>query len=165
MIPVGFTLLEALLASALLAMTIAAITVPFTTAANNAHIDARNALAVSLAEELMEEILAKPFADDHPETARNPGPESDETARSLFDNIDDYDGYFEPAGAVVDIEGHAADDPAAGGLSRRVAASYVHVSGQDTSQPPTFIRVVVTVAYDDQPIVTLWRLVYAVGGQ
>ena len=69
----GFTLMEALLATAILAMAIFAITMPFSTAAASEQLDGRQTLAVALAQEMMEEILAKPF--DDPNGASTPGPE------------------------------------------------------------------------------------------
>ena len=160
----GFTLLEALLAAVVLAMAVAAITVPFTAGARNEQADARRTLAVAFAQEIMEEILAQPFEDDDPQFARNLGPELGETDRCFFDNIDDYHGYEESAGGIADIAGWFVNDPAAVGLSRRVTAQYVYVSGQDLSNPADFIRLTVEINYRQNPIVRLTRLVYAVPG-
>ena len=156
----GFTLIESLLASVVLAATIGAVTLPFTSAAKNQQIEARMSLAVCMAEELMEEVLAQDFLDDNPVYARNVGPDPGESARGAFDNVDDYDGYFEGAGEVADIEGNPESDPAAYGLSRQASVEYVYVSGQDTSLLPTFARVTVAVRYKSQPVVSLTRLVY-----
>lgn len=158
----GFTLLEALLAAVVLAFAAVAITVPFASAARNEQIDGRRTLAVSLAQELMEEILSRPFEDDDPSYARNAGPDPGEGTRSLFDNIDDYDGHTEPPGAVADMGGDVVDSWISEGLSRHATVSYVYVSGQEMSEPPSFVRVVVEVRYDGRPVVTLTRLVYAV---
>ena len=155
----GFTLLEALISAVVLAMAITAITMPFTVGAQNEQADGRRTLAVSLAQEMMEEILAKPFSD--PQDDSQGGPEPGESSRSLYDNIDDYDGYIESEGNIKDYNGVVIDEPAAVGLSRNVAATYVYISGQDTSEDPTFIRVTVEVKYRDQTTVTLTRLVYA----
>ena len=155
---VAFTLAEALLASAVLAMAITAITMPFTAAAQNDQVNARRTVAEALAQEMMEEILAKPFAD--PQGATVPGPERGETSRNLFDNVDDYDGYVETDGNIADAGGAPLDDPPAAGLSRHVWAAYVYIDGQSPADPPTFVRVVVDVRYLGQPIVTLSRLVY-----
>ncbi len=158
----GFTLLEALLAAVVLAFAAVAITVPFASAARNEQTDARRTLAVSLAQELMEEILSRPFMDGDPSYARNAGPDPGESTRSLFDNVDDYDGHTEPPGAITDMAGNVVDCSVSEGLSRRATVSYVHVSGQEMSEPPTFVCVVVEVRYAQRPVVTLTRLVYAV---
>lgn len=106
----------------------------------------------------MEEILSKPF--DDPQGASVPGPEAGETRRSRFDNVDDYHGYAEAPGHIADANGAVINTPASQGLSRSVVAQYVYVSGQDVGQPPTFIRVQVTVTYKGAALVTLTRLVY-----
>ena len=152
--------MEALIAAAVLAMAITAITMPFTVGAQNELADSRRTLAVSLAQELMEEILNKPFSD--PQGASNPGPEADEHSRSEFDNVDDYDGFVDLAGNIADSAGTIIDEPASVGLSRQAFATYVYISGQDASNDPTFIRVIVEICYQDQVVITLTRLVYAV---
>jgi MSHA pilin protein MshD len=155
----AFTLIEALLAAVILAMAVSAIAMPFTAGAQNEQVDARRTLAVSLAQEMMEEILTKPF--DDPAGVMTPGPEPGETSRNTFDNIDDYHGYTEPPGCITNLDGQFINTPASVGLSRYVTATYVYVSGQDTGQPPSFIRVSVVVKHRGLPLVTLSRLVYS----
>jgi hypothetical protein len=146
------------LAAVILLTAISAITLPFVAGARAEQVDARMCLAVSLGQEMMEEILAKPFLD--PQGATTVGPDAGETRRSRFDNVDDYHGYSEAAGQIADAAGAFITTPAAQGLSRQVTAQYVYVSGQDTGQPATFVRVTVTVAYNGSALVTLTRLVY-----
>ena len=117
----GFTMIEALLSASVLAMAITAITIPFTAAAQNEQVDARQTVAVSLAQEMMEEVLSKPFED--PNGSSSLGPEPGESVRSLFDNIDDYDGYTEPEGLIAGISGAFISDPAATDLSRSVLST------------------------------------------
>ena len=155
----GFTVTEALLAVSLLAMAVTAITVPFTAVAHNEAEDARRCLAGLLATEMMEDVLAKPF--DDPDGPSSPGPEAGETARSDFDNVDDYDGYSESSGAVASMSGAVMDDPGATGLSRHVDVDYVYVSGQDTDGAATFARVTVRVDYEGDEVLTVARLCYA----
>ena len=132
----GFTLTESLQASVILAMTMASVTIPFTAGARCEQQDARRAMSVSLANEMMEEILAK-----------------------SFDDVEDYNGSTEET-ILVSSGSDDSNDPAADGLSRHVTASYVYVSGQDTTEDPTFIRVTVEVKYKGDPVVTLTRLIY-----
>jgi len=155
----GFTLTEALLAAVILATTITAITMPFTAAAQNEQVEARHVMAMSLAQELMEEILGKPFYD----AGRSliPGPSASETTRWEFTNMDAYDGCAEAPGNIMALDGQLVTDPAAAELSREVSATYVYVTGQDTSKDATFIRITVTVKYRSQTIITLRRLIYA----
>ena len=154
----GFTLAESLLAAVLLLAAISAIVLPFAAGARAEQADARMCLAVNLAQGMMEEILAKPF--DDPQGASTPGPETGETRRSRFDNMDDYHGYAESAGQIADANGVVIRTAVSGDLSRWVSAQYVYVSGQDTGQPATFVRVTVTVAYKGAVLVQLTRLVY-----
>ena len=158
----GFTLIEALMASAVLAMAITAITMPFAAGAKNEQVDARQTVAVGLAQEMTEEILSKPF--DDPNQTSTPGPEPAETSRRRFDNVDDYDGYSEAPGGIEDVNGIVIMDGAAAGLSRHVSAEYYYVTGQDMGKEPTFIRVTVEVRHNGNPLVTVTRLVYDVPG-
>ena len=155
----GFTLTESLIAATILAMAVTALTMPFTAGARNEQSDGRRTTAATLASEMMEEILAKPFND--PDGPSDPGPEVGESTRGDFDNIDDYDGYSETAGNVSSPSGSNLSDSSANGLSRHVSASYVYVSEQEESGEPTFISITVEVRYNGDPIVTLTRLAYA----
>ncbi|MCY2931996.1 MAG: prepilin-type N-terminal cleavage/methylation domain-containing protein [Planctomycetota bacterium] len=157
----AFTLIEAMIASVILAVTVTAVSLPFTAGAQNEQDSARVTLAVALAEELMEEILSKPFAD--PNGVQTPGPEAGETGRSLYDNIDDYHGYSEADGQIKDVNGVACTGLLAKGLSRGALAEYVYLFGQSTAQSPSIIRVTVTVSYKGRAVSTLQRLVYRNG--
>ncbi len=154
----GFTLLESLLASAILALAVAAVMMPFTAGARNEHVDRRRTVAAGLAQEMMEEVLSRPFEDPH--GASSPGPEPGEAARAGFDNIDDYHGHNEAAGNVTDFAGAPATDAGATDLSRHVTAQYVYVSGQDVADPPTFVLATVEVRHVGRTVATLKRLVY-----
>jgi hypothetical protein len=104
---------------------------------------------------MLEEILSKSYSDGR----YTPGPTPGET-RATFDCMTDYDGYAESAGSIVASDGNVVVDPASPGLSRSVSAKYVYVTGQNTSVNPTFIRIAVTVSYQNQPLITLTRLVF-----
>ncbi|MCD6304484.1 MAG: hypothetical protein J7M21_05935 [Planctomycetes bacterium] len=161
----GFTLIEALMASVILAIAVIAVLMPFTAGARCQQDEMRRTTAVGLAQQLMEEILSKPFeepddGDDYAESPSDFGPEPGETSREDYSAIDDYDGYTEPAGAIVDGDGEVVTDPSAEGLSRRVSVQYVYVAGQKAGSEPTFMRVIVEVAWQGRPLVTLTRLVY-----
>lgn len=157
-LPAAFTLAESLLAAAILAIAVAAVTVPFASAARNEQADARRTLALGLSQEMLEEVLTRPFLD--PDGASTPGPGNDETSRDLFDAIDDYDGYTELPGQIATIDGVVMSGSAATGLSRHVSAEYVYVSGQSTGGGPTFIRVTVAVKFNGDTIAEVTRLAY-----
>lgn len=157
----GFTLAESLLASAILAMAVTATTLPFTAGAGNEQHDARLSVAVSLAQEILEEILSRSFED--PQGASQLGPEvaENQADRTTLDNLDDYDGLVESSGNITDMAGVRMTDPIAEGLSRSVSAAYVYLSGQDVTLAPSFIRITVEVKYNGESLVKLVRLVYS----
>ena len=165
----GFTLAEALLACVILAMVSSAIVVPFAAGARSEQDGARRTVALSLAEDLMEEILAKPFKDpeaSYEEDWQTPGPGTGETYadRSTLDNIDDYHGLIEPVGTIQPAMTSQASDPLASEMSRLVKIAYVHLPGQDPHQAPNVCQVVVRVFWKDTELVRLSRLVHDYGG-
>jgi MSHA pilin protein MshD len=153
----GFTLAEALIASTVLAIAVTAITLPFASAAQNEQADGQMTIAVSLAQEMMEEIILKPFAAIDPNFPL--GPEAGET-RSTFNSIDDYNGYFEAAGNIRDFSGAVCTDPLAAGLSRLVSVNAAHVPGQSASDPYTFVLVKVAILQGSREVACLSRLAY-----
>ena len=153
----GFTLLEALLASSLLAVVVIGVTVPFAAGQQSQLEDARRSLGMCLAQELMEEILTKRFND------QGMGPEGTELRRSDYDCINDYNNYAESAGQITDNCGHTVGDPASIGLSRQASVSYVTVSGQGNPPQPTFASISVEIKYHGDKLLTLTRLVYCPG--
>ena len=156
---VGFTLAEGLLAASILAITVVAVTVPFSLGARNQLAEARATIAATAAQDMMEEILSLPFED--PDGDSDSGPEWGESSRSQFDNVDDYDGFFEDEGEITGFDGTPVDDPAAARLSRLVSVEYVFVAGQESAGEANFVRVEVEVRYRGEPAVTLTRLVYS----
>lgn len=139
----GFTLVEVLLASAILSFVTLAI-VQAVTAGQSRTLDSlKRARADALAEVLMEEILSKPYTD--PDEAGAIGPEGDEAARSDFDNVDDYHNYLESAGALAD---HAGSVYPAGYqvFDRSVAVVAVTNSVADLGGDHTGVQVTVTVS-------------------
>jgi len=161
----AFTLMEALLAAVILAIAIGAVIMPFTVAMRTQVLEARQTQAVSLAEALMEEVLLRPFEEpgdgnEDPEPVGCFGPDLGESSRADFSAIDDFHGYTDLAGTITGPDGKVIDDPAAEGLSRHVTVQYVYVTGQDPAEDPTFLRVVVEVRHESEPLVTLTRLVH-----
>jgi len=100
----GLSLAESLLAAVLLALAVMAISMSLAAGHMQSHHAAQTGRAMRLAEELMEIILALPYYD--PQGVSLEGPEAGESGRKGFDNIDDFHGYVEPAGAVTDMAGN-----------------------------------------------------------
>lgn len=101
----AFTLVEVLIASAIIAFAVAAISQAVVSAQMQTYEALHDLRGMSLAEALVEEAIALPYAD--PEGASTPGPESGETTRALFDNVDDFHGFTEAAGTLTDVAGVA----------------------------------------------------------
>jgi type II secretory pathway pseudopilin PulG len=161
--PRGFTLVEAVIATALLVLVAAAVLQPFQIAATLRDEEAHRTSATFLAEQLMEEILARPFDDPDGDSA--PGPESDESTRADYDNVDDYHGHTEPAGQLTDATGEAIDDTIARDLNRSATVEYVYVDQQSGQEDPTIALVTVSVFRAGQRLVRLSRLVRAPDGE
>jgi Tfp pilus assembly protein PilV len=149
----GLTLIESLVAAAILAMVVIAVAVPFAAARSNEQADARMTMAAHLAQEMMEEVLSRPFSDG----VGVAGKETGET-RATFNCMDDYDGYTEAAGAIAAADGRLCTDPAAAGLSRVVSAKYTKVQGSPNN---SYMRIVVTIKYQNQPLLSIARLAYS----
>lgn len=103
----ALTLLEALMASVLLAVVVTAVSQALLAGQMQSYEALHRARAITLAEALMDEILRLPY--DDPDGASAPGPEAGESGRGLYDNIDDFHGFSESAGAVADAAGTLHD--------------------------------------------------------
>ncbi|MEM9414201.1 MAG: prepilin-type N-terminal cleavage/methylation domain-containing protein [Planctomycetota bacterium] len=99
----GFTLLEVLIASMILAFATLGLVQAVSAAQAQTYDALRRARATALADALLEEVLSKPYADPQAETAV--GPDTGESGRDDFDNVDDYHGFAEAAGALSDHAG------------------------------------------------------------
>jgi type II secretory pathway pseudopilin PulG len=154
----AFTIAEALMAGTILAIVSATATLPFAAGLQQNVESARLEQAVALGQAMMEEILARPFTDPN-NSSMTPGPESDETSRDKFDNIDDYNGYAESDHIARDYTNAAITDPAVKDLWRSVTVQYVTMPNQSSTDVNSFARVTVTVYNDTVQIVKLDRIV------
>ena len=101
----GFTLAEVLLASAILAVMVTAVTQTIVAGQAQSYNALHEQRALALGEALLEEVLAKPLDDPQGETGNGPDTDEDAADRSTFDNADDYAGYTEAAGGLRDAAG------------------------------------------------------------
>jgi MSHA pilin protein MshD len=150
----GFTLLESLIASALLAFVVAAVAQAVAAGQRETSVTLERLRGTALAEALMEEIVSKPYADPQGDTAV--GPDSGEVGRAGRDNIDDYDGFSETANNITDSRGdlYPAEYQ---GFIRAATAQYttMTVSGLGAA-PITGISLAVTVT--ESPGGASWTL-------
>lgn len=139
----GFTLAEVLLASAILSLATLAVVQAVSAGQSQTLGALKRSRANALADVLLEEILSKPYAD--PEGQTGFGPDTGESARADFDNIDDYHGYTEPAGALAD---HAGQVYSSGyqGFERSVSVVALTNSVADLGGDHAGVQVTVTVS-------------------
>jgi MSHA pilin protein MshD len=156
--PRGFTILEALIASFIVA--VATIGVGTMLAASSHQSEAMSDASVSqaLARQLMEEIASRPIEDLSGRISL--GPESGETTRSLFDQIDDYHGHTDTTSGIQMLDGTSIDLGTGLSYTRSVAVQYRNTpSGvASTSEEAPFCVVTVTVTASDGKPVKLARL-------
>lgn len=101
----GTTLVEAVIATLILAFAVSAVATALMAGTQQSYEALDASLAADLAQGVMEEIIALPYND--PDGSGAIGPDAGETDRTLFDNMDDYHGFSEVAGAVSDAQGTA----------------------------------------------------------
>lgn len=138
----GFTLMEVMFAVLVLSFSVAALTQAVVSAQSHTYEAMHASRAITLAEAMIDEILSKPYED--PEGDITVGPDAGEATRVLFDNADDYDGYTEPAGAVMD-QSLALYPELYQRFSRSVTATYVTESLPDLGGDHEGLSVTVTV--------------------
>lgn len=88
----GFTMLEVLAATTILAFAVIAVAESVSVAQSQTFEALHDGRATTLAEAFLEEVVSKPYADPAG-GAISLGPDVDELTRALFDNIDDYNGF------------------------------------------------------------------------
>lgn len=153
----GFTLAEALIATTVLAIVSASASLPFVAGVHQAKEAARLEHAVALGQAMMEEILTRPVLDPTNRGA-TPGPESGETARNLFDNIDDFHGYTEQASGLRDFKNQPITDPTLAGFWRDATVQYVTFANQQSSDTNSYAKIVVRVWDGNANMVTVTRI-------
>ena len=101
----ALTLVEVMIAIALLQIVVLGIS--YTLATGEKHVEEANysQRATRLAIDLIEEIVSKSY--DDPDGAAILGIEIDELTRQQYDDMDDYNGHGERAGALTDFSATA----------------------------------------------------------
>ena len=152
----AFTLVEVLLASIILSLAVGAITQSISTGHQQSSDALHSLRGVALAEALLEEVLGKPYADPNGTSAA--GPESGETTRQMFDNMDDFHGYTEAQGQVMRLSG-TVYGPEYASFERSITATYNTVTIADLGGTVSGLTVVVTVTDDKGRLWTVMRFI------
>jgi len=153
----AFSLAEALIASTILAIVTASASLPFAAGVQQANEAARLEQAVAQGQALMEEVMGRPFFEPSSRTPA-PGPDSGETTRELFDNIDDFNGYTESVTGLRNYLNQPITDSALAGLWRSVTVQYVSFAGQAALDANAYAIVAVNVWDGNALLVRLVRL-------
>ena len=156
--PRGFTLIEALIASFIVA--VATVGIGSMLAASSQSSGAMNDSSISqaLARQLMEEIASKTIEDST--GAISLGHESGETSRAAYDQIDDYNGYTDTTDSIQMLDGTTVDLGNGQTYTRAVDVQYrLTPSGAaSVSSSAPFCVVTVTVTASDGKPIKLARL-------
>jgi prepilin-type N-terminal cleavage/methylation domain-containing protein len=158
----AFTLVEALMASTILAVVAASASLPFIAVAQQTNAAGEYETAAELGEELMEEILARPMYAPGERTP-SPGPESDETERKYFNAVDDFHNYSEYRADTTkymsDYKGSSVSASQMDGYWRQSKVEYVRMPNQSSSDSNyAFARITVEVFRDNRSLLKLVRL-------
>lgn len=100
----GLTIIECLIAMTILSIVVLITSHTLVAGHQHIHHGDRVAAAARLGRDMLEEITSREYRDAT--TPTNFGPESDETARAQFDDVDDYHNYAEAAGLLADFAGN-----------------------------------------------------------
>ena len=139
----GFTLVECLIASIIVAVAAVSASMAFSSGHRQSAYAVHARRAARPASEMMEYILSLPYYD--PQGASNVGPDSGEAQFSDYDNADDLNGYVEFPGELKRVAGGAYPSEYQG-FSRSVSATYGAESLDATSGAIPGLTVTVTVS-------------------
>jgi hypothetical protein len=132
----AFSLIEAVLATAVLGIAAAGVLLPFSSGAIVRAEGYHRTLGVKLASDLMEKVVNTPF--DQVLTTYN---------------------YTEAQGQVKNAAGVVFTDSVYAKYGRKVEAAAVFVPQDSAAAVTNFIRVTVTVCYDGAPVASVTRLI------
>ena len=159
----AFTLAEGLLAAVVLAVAVAGLMAPMSASYQQTRNVKQTAQAISMAQQLLDEIISRPFADPT-DLSTTLGPEADETGRTYFDNIDDYHGYHDStdskaADFMKAVGGQSIGWNSADIYRRSVTVEYRSTPAGAAVATGDFVVVCVKVTMPHGQQVSVWRLV------
>ena len=153
----AFTAIEALFAATILAILTAAVSGALMAGRAQSKLATDTLNASFLAQSLMDEINRLPFND--PQGTTTMGPDSGETTRLLYDNIDDYSGYADGPTGITDLAGNAYPDIYQT-FTRTVLMTAVSMSPTGWNRTMSGLLITVSVKRDGVELVKLQRIAW-----
>lgn len=153
----GFTLIESLIASVVLAVAVVGIAGTLAASYQNSRDEISSAEATQLARQLMEEISARPFKIAEGELNAT-GWSGGNTNRATYDDISDYDGYTDESTSITMLDGSTQSFGTAGPYTRSVTVTTGTVPVGHAPPPVDFKHVKVTVTRPRRPAIVLSKV-------
>lgn len=150
----GFSLVEAVIATAIVGGLLVAAMTAVGATARARQVTADGEKALLLAKDLLDEVIAKPYFD--PQGSGTLGREAGETTRVSFDDIDDYEGLIDNPPSTPDARSATAQV----GWKREVVVRWASMANiqNDAIADEGIKRVEVHVSRRGRPIRTLVAL-------
>jgi Tfp pilus assembly protein PilV len=155
----GFTLMEGLIASVVLAILVLGVCSTLGTSYQQAVIVKNNAAGIMLGRQLADEITSKPLADPS-SGSTTLGPGTGMTTRGTFTHVTNYSGYSDTSTSMPLLAGGTLDVTGSDLYSRSVNVVVGAKPSIDTASPTTdFAIVTVTVTGPDGQRVAIPKFV------
>jgi prepilin-type N-terminal cleavage/methylation domain-containing protein len=148
----GFTLMEGLIASVVLAILALGVIGSVSTAYEQSEYVHDGATAITLARQLMDEIVSKPYSSSNPLGTGG--------TRSTFTNVCAYNKYSDASESMPLLSGGTLDVTGSESYARSVSVAEGNKPSIDTLSPATdFATVTVTVTYPNGQTVSIPEIV------
>jgi Tfp pilus assembly protein PilV len=153
--PRAFLLVEAMIAAVILTVAVAAVATLLISAADAAASGRQAAVAASLANQLLEEIAAKPLYPPTGTVVTGPAP----TVRTQFTTAAQYANYTDTTAAITTAGGSTVSPGDGGVYTRTVQLSYQTGPVSSLSPPTDFAVVTVKVTTPKGRTLSVSRLI------
>ena len=155
----GFTAFEALIATAILAFLVAAVSGALMAGRQQSKLARDTLYASMLAKALMDEVMRLPTADPNNSVTMGPDPGEMRNGPTAFNCVKDYNGYTDGPNNITDWASNAYP-PIYQTFTRTVAVSPVTYTPTGWGQSLSGLLVTVTVSRDGQTLVTEQRVAF-----
>jgi len=145
-----------MIASVVLAVAVIGISWTLAASYQQSEVRGNKTTALSLAQQLMEEIASKPM--DPPSSGDHAGWSAGVTNRSLYDTIDDYNGYSDVSSALPMGDATTIDAGDGGAYTRTVTVTSNALPSGLTGTSSDFLLVTVTISMPQHQSMSLSQL-------